>query len=97
MASGFMTGEEEQLLRTAIREAFGRVDWEGDLAFLIANRDFQEAAKEGPLLQEFQVMVLDEGAAVVVPARWEEEPYLKELLQGIAAQELSAYLGIRPD
>lgn len=98
MSSTFMTAEEEKLLRIAIREAFEQSDWAGDLGFLVADKTFLEAQKEAPPLREFQVMVLNEGAAaVVVPAHWEEQPYLKELLQGLAAQELSRRHGIQPD
>lgn len=89
-----MTAEEEQLLRKAIREAFAVQDWEGDLGFLMGE-DAPQGVNESSGIVPFQVWVSNDGVAnVSVPPHWGAEPYMRELLLGIANQELNAHLGV---
>lgn len=90
-----MTPEEEAQLREAIRLAYREQDWEGDIGFLMATAATPQNESDG--IRDFQVVTVDGEAAVVVPAIWEHEPYIKELLQSIAYQEIAAHHGIQPD
>ncbi len=94
-----MTAEEERLLRAAIREAFEYHDWEGDLAFGVLGRESAEGdINEASDVAPFQVWVSDDGIVNVgIPAAWTTEPYFKQVLQSMAAQELKAHLGIQSD
>ena len=80
-----MSPDEEAKLRAAIRGAFEANGWEGDIGFAVPDGDAIAA-------EPFQVLEADDGVYVVtVPPEWEHAPYLQEIVQLMANQELLAH------